>query len=213
MNFASTLIATLLLTTTTALAEDGRTGPVTFNDAALNTALANLNGFLQARYVVDDAMQLIVEDTQASTYTTYDTKGASIGFGPEISDGSSLGAHLVALNEELSRTSLVVVIQTMMNDQSETVSDFGPVISGNDSLEASVAALEPKGRGALPVFSIIGEAASGSAESEFGPRIAGDADLKKHLATLSASISDNEEQTNYVTGTSFEAYAATLRLY
>lgn len=87
---------------------DGRTGPNPFTDAALNTALAEMNGFLQKRYAHADMMASLqtppAQDFKMLARAVSDVpvmRGTETGsFGTPIIGGASLDLHLARFNED-----------------------------------------------------------------------------------------------------------------
>lgn len=180
---------------TTALAGDGRTGPTPFTGADLDAALSDLNDFVQARYTIENAMSLIDHANIVAPQVIVDAEGATVDFGPAIADGTGLDVNLAQLRQDMSRPSIVVLIQNRMAAPNSIGNDFGPEISGDVGLQANLAALHRDMADKLPVFEMI--AALGRVDGEegdFGPYVSGDMGLDRHLASLNvgagAHVSD-----------------------
>lgn len=185
----STLAVALALTGTTCLAQDlssdGRTGPVAFDDAALNTAMAQLNGFLQDRYVIDDAMAQLWRSGELVAKATEVPE-----FGPMITGDTTLDATLVALSEDLDRTSRAVEIVVEMTARVAGDNGFGPPVSNGATLDASLRSLSASMTGMLPIFAQIAalSAETVPADGAFGPLVSDGRSLNRQITALNIRL-------------------------
>lgn len=101
---ATALVATGATAQT--VSDDGRLGGAMFDGAALDTAMGNLNTFLQARYEIDEEMGKLHFPAPAAVLAALEG-GAEPApvvdkFGPFVSNGESLDANLAALHETIA---------------------------------------------------------------------------------------------------------------
>ncbi len=181
---------------------DGRLGPHTFNDAALDQSLAALNLHLQARYANDDMMLALNETPPAADFVAVASAvgdapelrpvSGSAGFGIPISDGGSLNLHLASFNDE--------------------------VLSRPDDLFVRVAVAAAEG--VTLGFGDVADIRTAAAAPEFATPVFDDPTLDSYTAALHDQMFaffDREARLSQavpgVTGNSFDLYSQSLTLY
>ncbi|MEP2532046.1 hypothetical protein [Shimia sp.] len=180
---------------------DGRTGPLVFNDEVLNQSLTAMNDFLQARYVSEDMIASLSAPAEPNFNRTVATvvsvpeyrSGVSLGeFLGQINGGEALDMHLAAFNDDIVQREIPLFERIAFT-------------SGGTNFDMREA-------GGLPM--VAGD------QLAFGPKVSDGVTLQNNLDILSdnmrqhaARVDELSGNGNVITGSDFNLYTASLKLF